>query len=499
MKYLNFLFLIVLILSCNSNSNSDKNWKKNAKTVVSGTVEPYNPISMPGEMKLFFYDDLFNQITNEIKIDSLGNFHSEFELAHPQDVSFYYRSWLSLILKPGDSIYLSFDGNQAEKKDLYASMTLAGDSKELNTRFHQFLLNDSILDNYYKPISKLTPKDFKGYHDSIFSLRNTYISEFLNSNTKIDKPLKSWLEMEKDIVPIINILEFPMYYRMYNRDKAKISEYPEDFFNSVSDLNSMTGQDFINNNIASLSNHLIFHYYEKINPNNESMNTRLQDSLLFDALEKDFKNNPLPIQLALSDKIRAGLEGMNTSFIDNNFVELESIYADSKIGEAVFETYEKTKAELAKIKMPSDAQFIDFESSDPKDYLDEIIAKADGKVVYIDHWATWCGPCIGEFKNALPDFKKKYKGDIEFVYFCYSSEIEQWKPMIRKFQLSGKHYFVTDEEIETLQKQMTVDGYPTYTIIDQKGQIIKSDFQYRPSREVTSKIIDSLLQNGTSL
>jgi ferredoxin-thioredoxin reductase catalytic subunit len=46
---------------------------------------------------------------------------------------------------------------------------------------------------------------------------------------------------------------------------------------------------------------------------------------------------------------------------------------------------------------------------------------------------------------------------------------------------------------------MRVDGYPTYTIINQDGDIVKSDFQYRPSREVTSKVIDSLLQNKASL
>jgi thiol-disulfide isomerase/thioredoxin len=499
MKHLKFFLLLTLFWSCDSKDKTEQSWKKNAETILAGKIEPYNPLSSPRKMSFYYYDETLDQITSDIEIDSLGNFTSRFKLNHPQDINFYYRSWLKVILRPGDSLHLTFDGNQAEKNDLYASLKVTGDSKELNEDLHKFLINDSILKTYYYPIAKLGPAEFRTYHDSLFQKRHAYIADFIRSKPDMPEELESWLDFERKILPVERLLEFPMYYRMYNRNKADSISYPDDFFDATKRLNDLSEGSFVNGSIASLGNQLLFYYYEKINPTNKRLDAKVEDSLLFVALKNDFGINRIPMQLALADKIRASLDGMNTRFVDDNLDKLKTIYGSSDLGQAMFKAYKDTKAELAKTELPEEVNFLSFESENPEDYLGEIIEKANGKVVYIDHWATWCAPCRSEFKNALPDFKEKYKDAIEFVYFCYSSKEEEWQPLIRKFQLSGMHYFVNEHEDDILQEQMSVNGYPTYTIINQQGEIVVSDFKYRPSRKETSRVIDSLLKMNESL
>ena len=73
------------------------------------------------------------------------------------------------------------------------------------------------------------------------------------------------------------------------------------------------------------------------------------------------------------------------------------------------------------------------ETTPIKETFNKILQENKGKVIYIDCWATWCGPC----KKAMPDSKKlmkKYEGtDVSFVYVCIESEEKLWKKLISEF------------------------------------------------------------------
>jgi thiol-disulfide isomerase/thioredoxin len=499
MRYFQLIIIILILLGCESKQSNGDLANTPSKTIITGVIRDYNPASMRNKMICYYYDAIFRQQNLDIEIDSSGQFKTDFELPRQQDVNIYFNNWMTLILKPGDSVSLSFNGYDTNKLEQLKSTEITGDSDKLNKELHRFLVNDTTLQGYYNNFAKLTPESFSSYHDSIFTLRHEYISTFLKQNSTIEPSLINWLKVEKDIKPVVKILEFPMYYGMYNREKAKTVTYPDSFFNAVLNMKPISPESMVNGSLSGFGNYLLFHYYEKINPRNAKMDGQTLDSLTLLKLRNDFKKNPMVAQLAITDRIKSDLEGMNTTFIENNEDDLKALYGNSNLGRAVFKAYEETKTMMASTELPEDTETIVFNSNNPEDYLQEIIDNAGGKVVYIDHWATWCAPCRSEFENALPEFKKKYYDQIQFVYLCYSSKEDQWEPLIKKYNLSGKHYFVKNEETEILSNQMNVTGYPTYTIINQEGTIVKSDFMYRPSQSVTSKIIDSLLNKTVEL
>jgi thiol-disulfide isomerase/thioredoxin len=73
--------------------------------------------------------------------------------------------------------------------------------------------------------------------------------------------------------------------------------------------------------------------------------------------------------------------------------------------------------------------------------LDELAAQFKGKTVFVDIWATWCGPCKVEFEygEELEKFLKSKHAEIIYISIDKDSADQQWKEMIKFYNLRGNH------------------------------------------------------------
>lgn len=118
-----------------------------------------------------------------------------------------------------------------------------------------------------------------------------------------------------------------------------------------------------------------------------------------------------------------------------------------------------------------------------------------GKYVYIDVWATWCGPCRAE----IPFLKKaeeKYHGkNIEFVSISVDTakDHEKWKNFVTDKQLGGVQLFADNNFESDFMKAYSINSIPRFILLDPKGVIIYANAE-RPSSEKLSTILDGLLK-----
>ncbi len=146
------------------------------------------------------------------------------------------------------------------------------------------------------------------------------------------------------------------------------------------------------------------------------------------------------------------------------------------------------KEVLAKGK--ASPKFIDYENfSGGTVSLDDL----KGKYVYIDVWATWCGPCKAEIPF-LKKVEKAYHGkNIEFVSISvdYAKDHDAWKTMVKEKELEGIQLFANENFKSGFVQEYKINGIPRFILIDPNGNIVSADAP-RPSSDSLIKLFDSL-------
>ncbi len=118
-----------------------------------------------------------------------------------------------------------------------------------------------------------------------------------------------------------------------------------------------------------------------------------------------------------------------------------------------------------------------------------------GKYVYIDIWATWCGPCRAE----IPSLKKMeaalHGKNIEFVSISVDAEKDhdKWKTFVTDKELSGIQLYAGKTPVSDFIKAFEVNTIPRFILIDPSGKVIDADAA-RPSDPKLQQQLSSLLQ-----
>lgn len=117
-----------------------------------------------------------------------------------------------------------------------------------------------------------------------------------------------------------------------------------------------------------------------------------------------------------------------------------------------------------------------------------------GKYVYIDVWATWCGPCRAEIPS-LKKIEEKYHGkNIEFVSISVDvdKDHEKWKNFVTDKQLGGIQLFADKNWMSDFITAFGINSIPRFILIDPKGNVVNANAD-RPSSQEIVAVLDKLL------
>lgn len=116
------------------------------------------------------------------------------------------------------------------------------------------------------------------------------------------------------------------------------------------------------------------------------------------------------------------------------------------------------------------------------------LSEFKGKYIYVDIWASWCGPCNREIPY-LRELEKTLGNDkVEFVAISIDEDINAWKAAVKRHNLKGNQ-FIGNDSLATMLK---IQGIPRYLIYDPDGRLLNTDAPRPSSGMEIRRLLNSL-------
>ncbi len=443
------------------------------RTVICGKIKNTDVYPNAKEISVEVRD--FRDINTVFSspINSDGTFQIELSLYAIQDVE--SKLFDKLFLHPGDSIFINLDF----KDRSYAQFS--GDRSKENEVLHH------LWDCDYSISEEMDIKTYKGYCDSLYSIYWDQFNELKKENLSSEFTL--WIENQIKIDYYEALLIYPNCYYVWCDYKVH-EEWMDStlFLKSIEDEFENYGNTVINSEFYEF----IEEYFGKKHLDSEEKET----TLICDFSE--YRTNLQKIELAfmlytMLCQNEIVLFDYSTEVADSTIYIKDEIYSAisiPSIREPLFEFYQVLKGNEDNSHYFTDA-ILNKMDVDGSNLLDSIISGNRGKVLFVDLWATYCGPCLEGMKESKEIMPKYADKDIEFIFICIETTEEAWKSRLSQMEIGGQHYICNKTESEAIRKAIGADGIPHYLLINKQGDIVNPDCSdLNESQDRIDKLLD---------
>lgn len=445
------------------------------------TIEGIWERGKPGSVKLFAVENGSSKEIASSKVGEDGRFAFAF---YPSQEGFYVIG-LRQGVKNNSYIFYIKSGDKLAVKITRASYELLGkdnsaESKEM-ARWEEFTAPMEILCYNYTEESRLnTYVDFFPLLDTKVEELKTYkVKE--TSNKVFNEKFKKFQEL--------NFLDVAVGYLFQMRTAIPEGEDFTDYYRSLN-INDLAKDDFILSypeGIRLFSQITMVNRWTNPVPMTEEQKRALTAHTGILDNEEFLKNadptvvGELVLAAAGSNRTLVGFD----TYIDNFGKYLANDSQKKRI--------EAMRVPLIKNEKGDPAQNFAFPDVDGKVHA---LSDYKGKVVYIDVWATWCGPCRKEIPH-LKELEEEFKDNKDIVFMGISvdktKDKGKWLDFLKAEGLPGLQIFAGDDADDKLMNLYQIKGIPRFILVDKEGNLVYGDAP-RPSSPEIRPLLNSVLK-----
>lgn len=242
--------------------------------------------------------------------------------------------------------------------------------------------------------------------------------------------------------------------------------------------------------IERMNNITNVQYQEAISTEMSRMASNARSKREIETLETEINDKYIRnvyVATVLYRKLNDDRSPMDSTLLDSLLVHVESPAFRKKVLEAQTFYTELSGRSLEHAESLKNTDHLSYAKSADSLWV-ELIRPYKGKIIYVDFWGTWCGPCKKEMEY-VAGLKKQFVGkDVIFMYLANNSPEESWKNVIKSYSLTGEnvvHYRLPAEQQAMIEQRFGINSFPTYMIVDRSGNVVDTK-PPRPSQMETT-------------
>ena len=455
MKKIFLIAAVIAFIGCKQEAHMDY-------AIISGKITN-KPI---GEVTINSFDRTF---TKTINFSDDGTFKDTIKTDINAYVLYDGTNPIFIYIEPGTDLNITYDA-----KDFENSLSITGKDSDISKYLMAKRKNEQNLFGSAQETYTLNESDFKTKLKSIEQSQDSLLNSFKN----IANEFKVKEKRNLHYVYLNYITNYELAYKHFT--KTQDFKVSEDFLTELDNIGLDSEEDYA---FSMYYKTLVTNKYKE-KASQLAINDSIANDIAFLKVASSVDNETIKNGLLFDF---ANVSMGYSEDIETFYQLFKAHSTNQKNNDLIAEKYNKLTAFA--IGRPS-PKFVNYENyAGGTTSLDDL----KGKYVYIDVWATWCGPCKREIPF-LKDIEQKYHDkNIEFVSVSIDkvSDRDKWKSMIANQALGGIQLLADNDWKSSFVTDYQINGIPRFILIDKEGNIVDPNAP-RPSSTELGELLTTL-------
>lgn len=426
--------------------------KSSDYALVSGVIK-----NKSQDFKITSKDQSYSK---NLKIAADGSFKDTLRGAEGAYFIYDGKSFASLYIEKGSNMVIN-----ADAQDFNKTIKFSGKGSEISA---YMLTKAQAKNKATTEVPSIYSLEESAFKEKINQIKNS-LSVILESSTGLSETFKTREKRNIQYGYLGELAKYEKYHEYFAKKPG--FKASENFLGEMSAVSFTNAEDYkYCDDYKAL---VVFHYNEK------AQTTAKKEGVADDlALLREYAQIP---EVSIREDLLFAAAQPGITFTDD-VKAYYKIFMDASTNEEHKKALTASYNELLKVgKGLASPKFVNYENyNGGTSSLDDF----KGKFVYIDVWATWCGPCKAEIPS-LQKIETAYHGkNIVFVSISVdkAKSHDKWKEMISKEKMGGIQLLADKDFDSQFIKDYLIRGIPRFILIDPQGKIVSASAP-RPSDE----------------